>query len=122
MSAIREFRERHAPDASTPHWQSRIAAPAAYQQLVCDVEWKLIEMPLPRLQTMGREQREFIYRIHWDAGVPRRRVAAYQRGEPGAFDNAVLLLPEVGEYFVQLAGLVRPLIQRRWAAIIAQVN
>ena len=122
VSAIREFRAKHAPYASTPHWQSRIAAPAAYQQLVRDVEWKLIEMPLPRLQTMGHEQREFIYRIHWDARVQRRGVAAYQRGEPGAFDNAVLLLPGIGEYFVQLAGLLRPLIQRRWASMIAQVN
>jgi len=122
VSAIRQFREQHAPDPSTPHWQSRIAAPATYQQLVRDVEWKLIEMPLPRLQTMGREPREFIYRIHWDAQVQRGAVAAYQRGEPGAFDNAILLLPQVGEYFVQLAGLLRPLIQRRWASMIAQVN
>lgn len=31
-------------------------------------------------------------------------------------------MPAVGEYFVQLSGLLRPLLQRRWAAMIAQVN
>jgi 5-methylcytosine-specific restriction endonuclease McrA len=122
VSTIRQFREMHAPDPTAPHWQSRITAPSPYERLVRDIEWKLIEMPLPRLQTMGREQREFIYRIHWNTRILRRAVAAYQRGEPDSFDNAVLLLPDVGEYFVQLSGLLRPLIQRRWAAMIAQVN
>lgn len=122
VSTIRRFRETHAPDPSAPYWQSRTAAPSAYERLVDEIEWKLIEMPLPRLQRMGREQREFIYRINWDAGVPRADVARYQRGEAGAFDNRILLRSGVGEYFVQLAGLLRTLIQRRWAAMIAQVN
>jgi len=122
VTTIRSFRENHAPDPSAPYWQSRTAAPRAYDRLVDAVEWKLIEMPLPRLQQMGLEQREFIYRINWDAGIPRAVVAGYQRGQPGAFDNRILLRVGVGEYFVQLAGLLRPLIQRRWAAMIAQVN
>ena len=36
-------------------------APEAYERLVRLVEWKLIEMPLPRLQTMGQSPRAFIY-------------------------------------------------------------
>lgn len=122
VSTIRKFRERHASDPSVPHWESRITAPTAYRRLVNDVEWKLIEMPLPRLQTMGRAQREFIYRIHWDAQIQQGEVARYLHQEASAFDNRVLLLPDVGEYFVQLNGLLRPLIQRRWAALIAQIN
>jgi AAA domain len=57
VSAIIRFRERHASDPSVPRWQSRLAAPAKYEQLVRLVEWKLIEMPLPRLQIMGQSHR-----------------------------------------------------------------
>lgn len=45
-----------------------------------------------------------------------------QRGETSSFDNRVMLRPCVGEYFLQLSGLLRPLIQRRWAAMVAQLN
>ena len=86
------------------------------------VEWKLIEMPLPRLQMMGRSQRPFIYEIYWDQRVEQREVTRYQRGEPSSFDNRVMLRHGVGEYLLQLNGLLRPLIQRRWAAMVAQLN
>ena len=33
-----------------------------------------------------------------------------------------MLKPGVGEYFLQLSGLLRPLIQRRWAAMVAHLN
>jgi hypothetical protein len=122
VSAIRQFRERHAPDASVPRWESRHAAPQAYERLVRRVEWKLIEMPLPRLQTMGRSQRPFIYDIYWDHRIEQREVAPYLAGEPSMFDNRVMLKPGIGEYLLQLSGLLRPLIQRRWAAMVAQLN
>ena len=122
ISAITRFRERHAPDASTPHGESRRTAPEAYGRLLTGVEWKLIEMPLPRLQMMGQTHDPFIYRIHWDRGVPRRAVERYLAGEASGFDNRLLLRPGVGEYLRQLNGLLRPLIQRRWAAMVAQLN
>ena len=116
VSAVLTFRSRHAPDASVGRWHARVAAPAAYERLVKTVEWKLIEMPLPRLQMMGQSLDPFIYEIHWDARVQRRDI------ERDGFDNRVLLRPRVGEYFLQLNGLLRPLIQRRWAAMVAQLN
>jgi hypothetical protein len=116
VSAVLMFRSRHAPDASVGRWHARLAAPAAYERLVKTVEWKLIEMPLPRLQMMGQSLDPFIYEIHWDARVQRRDI------ERDGFDNRVLLRPRVGEYFLQLNGLLRPLIQRRWAAMVAQLN
>jgi 5-methylcytosine-specific restriction endonuclease McrA len=122
VSAIIRFRERHASDPSVPRWQSRLAAPAKYEQLVRLVEWKLIEMPLPRLQIMGQSHRPFIYEICWDQGVEQRDVTRYQSGAATTFDNRVLLRPGVGEYLLQLAGLLRPLIQRHWAAMVAQLN
>jgi hypothetical protein len=33
-----------------------------------------------------------------------------------------MLKPGVGEHLLQLSGLLRPLIQRRWAAMVAQLN
>jgi len=122
VSAIARFRALHAADPSVPRWHSRTAAPKAYRQLVKRLEWKLIEMPLPRLQIMGQCERPFIYEIYWDQRVERREVARYQAGESSTFDNRILLKPGVGEYLLQLSGLLRPLIQRRWAAMVAQLN
>jgi hypothetical protein len=122
ISAIARFRARHTPDPSVPFWQSRMSAPAAYDRLVKSVEWKLIEMPLPRLQVIGQTPSEFIYRMGWDPGVTQRVVARYQAGEVGALNNHLLLMPGVGEFLLQLSGLLRPLIQRRWAAMVADLN
>lgn len=122
ISAIARFRARHAPDASASRWHARISAPGPYETLVRRIEWKLIEMPLPRLQVMGQVQSGFIYEIAWDQGVARSDVARYQSGDSGMFDNRLLLRPGVGEYLLQLNGLLRPLIQRRWSAMVAQVN
>ena len=122
ISEIVRFRARHASDPSVPRWESRLRAPDAYEGLVRRLEWKLIEMPLPRLQMMGQSYRPFIYEICWDVRVDRREVTAYQRGQSSAFDNRVMLRPGVGEYFLQLNGLLRPLLQRRWAAMVAQLN
>lgn len=122
ISNILRFRERHAVDPSVPRWESRRAAPEAYERLVGFVEWKLIEMPLPRLQMMGDAPRLFIYEMCWDQPVEYRNVTRYQAGAAGVFDNRVQLRPGVGEYLLQLSGLLRPVIQRRWAAMVAQLN
>jgi len=122
VSAIMRFRERHANDPSIPQWESRLKAPKGYERLVRDVEWKLIEMPLPRLQMMGQVHEPFIYEINWDRSVRRRVVDDRVAGYGEAFDNRLLLKPDVGEYLRQLNGLLRPLIQRRWAAMVAQLN
>ena len=122
ISDITRFRARHASDPSVPRWESRMRSPEAYERLVRRVEWKLIEMPLPRLQIMGQSGRPFIYQIYWDQQVEQREVTRYQAGAASSFDNRVMLGPGVGEYLLQLNGLLRPLIQRRWAAMVAQFN
>lgn len=122
VSAIQRFRDRAAADATAPRWQARLAAPDAFERLVRFVEWKLIQMPLPRVQMMGQAYDDFIYTIHWDQRVARRDIERYQDGSPSAFDNRVLLRPAVGEYLLQLNGLLRPLLHRRWAALVAQLN
>src|SRR5688500_1713538 len=97
-------------------------AAEAYEGLVRRVEWKLSAMPLPRLQMMGQSYRPFIYEIYWQQRVEQREVTRYQRRDVSSFDNRVMLKPGVGEYLLQLNGLLRPLIQRRWAAMVAHLN
>ena len=122
LSEIVRFRERHGPDPSVPRWEARRTAGDAYERLLRHVEWKLIEMPLPRLQMIGHSHHRFIYEIHWDERIHRRDVSRYQTLEPSTFDNRVLLMPNVGSYLLQLNGLLRPLIQLRWAAMVARIN
>lgn len=122
LTVISRFREQHAPDPSASRWEARLNAADPYERLVREVEWKLIEMPLPRLQTIAGAQASVLYAIAWDAHVDVRTVRRYQRGDSAAFDNRILLQPLVGEYLLQLNGLLRPLVQRQWATMVARLN
>jgi hypothetical protein len=102
----------HAPDPSTTLYQSQLHTPDTFQALVRRVEWKLVEMPLPRLQVVGNSPDPFIYDIGWDSTIRRRDPSTKQ------FDNQIRFRPDVNEYLVQLNGLLRPLIQRKWAAMV----
>ena len=94
-----------------------VCFPAAegYERLVRSVEWTLIEMPLPRLQTVGLNRDPFIYEINWDENVRYMDVR-------GAFDNLIRFKPGAGESLIQLNGLLRPLIQKKWASMVARIN
>jgi hypothetical protein len=119
---ITDFRAA-ADAARTPTLQrARDARRTQYDVLVREIEWKLIQMPLPRLQRFGGRTDEFLYRIAWDETVRRGEVRAYQRGDDVAFDNRLLLLPGVGDGLVVLNNLLRPLIHRQWAAMVARMN
>ena len=122
LTLIREFRERLDDDPLAPLARARTAAPAAFDRLLGNLEWKLIEMPLPRLQTVGAAEQVFIFHIGWDRSIRVAEVRRYQRGDAGAFDNRILLLPGVGEHFVRLNGVVRPLIHRHWTSLVARFN
>jgi hypothetical protein len=119
---IMAFRDEADQLRSGTPARARLAAGARYRKLVDDVEWKLIEMPLPRLQRFGGRVDRFLYRIGWDEGLRPGEVRRYQRGQGSAFDNRLLLAPGVGDGLVTLNGLLRPLIQRQWAARVARMN
>jgi 5-methylcytosine-specific restriction endonuclease McrA len=116
VRAIRRFREKHAPDPSTPLSEARAGAPLQFAALLDAVEWKLIEMPLPRLQVMGGVHDPFIYRIGWTKDVTRAEVRA-----PG-LDARVYFVDRAAEYLVQLGGLLRPLIEAKWTNRILRFN
>jgi hypothetical protein len=96
VSAIMRFRARHAAEAAT-NWQGRLAAPKQYAALLHFVEWKLIEMPLPRLERMGVTSDDFVYVISWNENISKRTVDRYQVGNAGVFDNLIRLKPGVGD-------------------------
>lgn len=127
VRSITRFRQVAAenPAASLPLSRARANRPEAYEQLVREVEWKLIEMPLPRLQYVGRQEDRFLYEYAFSRDIKRREVSRYQqdRGRvPRTFDNRLLLKPGVGAALVGLNGVLRPLIHRNWALMVASVN
>lgn len=102
--------------------RAKLARPREYQRLLNAVEWKLIEMPIPRLQVLGRTEDRFLYEYAWGLDVRPGTIGAYQRGSPGAFDNRLNLKPGVSEHLVRLNGILRPLFQREWARKVARMN
>lgn len=122
VSEIIDFRTEHAPDPSATLAMARLSSPNRYEDLVRSVEWKLIEMPLPRFQRLGKFEDRFLYEIGWEEGVRKPAVNAYQNGDSTDFDNRILLRPGAGEHLLSLNGLLRPLVHRRWAAMIARIN
>lgn len=114
---VRLIEEFRAADASrTTLHRARAKASDAWTKLMREVEWKLVEMPLPRLQVVGRAALPFLYAINWDAGVKRSEFNSPD------FDNVIRFLLGSAENLVRLAGLLRPLIQREWAALISRFN
>ena len=124
VSAVSQFRGPEG-DATVSLPAARLRDPDGWQRLLDEVEWTLVSMPLPRLQVIGREHRPLLYRLAWGLEIEqqRGRVRAYQQGRPGAdFDNRLHLLPGVGEDLVALNGLLRPIIHREWARLVASYN
>ena len=123
LSQVRSFRDRVSDDPLAPLYRARRADEARFERLVCNVEWKLIEMPLPRLQRVGATSTPFIYDIGWtieDAKLSE--VRQYQRDGTGPFDNRIQLRQGVGDHLIRLNGLLRPLLYRHWAGMVARIN
>ncbi len=92
-------------------------APARYAQLVREVEWVLVKLPLPLLQRFGGTEARFIYDIAWTDEISQ---SEFERGD--RFANAIDLRPGVGAHLVRLDGLLRPLLHREWALHVAAIN
>jgi hypothetical protein len=111
------------PAASLPLSRARAAAaPGAYEKLVRLIEWKLIEMPLPRLQIIGGEEDRFLYEYGFTREISKRTVNEAQQGKSDGFDNRLLLKPGVSAALIALNGILRPLIYRNWALLVASMN
>lgn len=122
VRAISNFRGAHAGAKGELHFQAAIVHPQEFERLVRSVEWKLIEMPIPRLQVMGQEEERFLYEYAWDQRIKQSGVSSYQRGEPGLFDNRLSLQPGVAEQLIALSGVLRPVLRREWSLLVASMN
>ncbi|MGX5175309.1 HNH endonuclease [Aliikangiella sp. IMCC44653] len=122
INHIVAFRQASQLGAYSPYFSAKHKDRKAFNKLVDQVEWTLIEMPLPRLQRMGASERSFIYSITWDDSIKKSQVSSYQKGTSKNFDNLIRFQPNVAGYLIQLSGLLRPLIQREWAARVAETN
>jgi hypothetical protein len=123
ISDILRFKERlQVPETSIA--MARREKRRAFEKLLDSIEWTLILMPLPRLQNLGGQNLKTLYVIDWDESIERRKrmVTDYQRQRPSDFDNRISFYPAVGEYLVQLNGLLRPLIHREWLRMVARIN
>jgi 5-methylcytosine-specific restriction endonuclease McrA len=131
VSAIHRFQQSLLGERIPPTHLDGLsqAHPGAYERLVRSVEWKLIEMPLPRLQEISRQTHEFIYSIGWTkidvepyGGPLKKIVHAYQSGEQTAFDNRVLMKPGVVNTLRRLRSITRDLVEARWVLKVQQID
>jgi hypothetical protein len=123
LSAISAFRAEYAGSPGEMFHRAQLAHPAAFERLLRTIEWKLIEMPIPRLQVVGRsEEDRFLYEYGWTQAIKRGPVSAYQAGDPSAFDNRLLLRPGIAESLIALNGVLRPVIRREWSLMVAEMN
>lgn len=95
--------------------------PGEYLRLLQDVEWVLIEMPIPRLQRVASQEYRFLY-DHACDDAKKSHVAGYQRGEASEFNNLLTLRPGVADGLVALNGVLRPIIQREWLREVQRRN
>lgn len=118
---IDDYKHRIQRGWSSPA-EVRLRDPSGYERLLTEVERVLIEMPLPRLQSVGASNDRFLYTINWTTEVSRTAVTRYLAGRDREFDNRIILRPGVALALIQLNGLLRPLIQRSWALKVARLN
>ena len=117
LAPIARARATLAGGGAAPLGRVRARARREYDALVREVEWKLVEMPLPRLQTVGGREVRFIYAITWTTDIKRRVF-----NDPDAFDNQIRFVAGAGDHLVRLNGLLRPMLQRRWALEVSRYN
>jgi 5-methylcytosine-specific restriction endonuclease McrA len=119
LSLIERFQRNHKIDASANLARARARSAAAFDKLVREVEWKLVEMPLPKLQRVGGKNYPFIYTINWGDDVKRSEFNSAAR-----FDNNIYFTDdhETGNHLLRLNALLRPLIEAAWTHEVATFN
>jgi hypothetical protein len=118
VSKVTTFRQEHGLGRGVTVDVARSLRPAEFAQLEDEITTTVIRMPLPKLQRFttggGAAEDRFLYDYDWPDEVPRAAVRAT------GFDDTLTLRPGVGEWLVRLAGVLRPIIQQRWAAFVAE--
>jgi hypothetical protein len=121
ITRIQDFRERTGM-LPLPKARAGIHSPA-FTRLTNVVEWKLVEMPLPKLQRLGNEENRFLYTYTFPGDLKNTKLLQpYWEDGSGDFNNQLELCPGVGAALIALNGVLRPLIHRQWAMMVAKLN
>ena len=136
IAAIAIFRNQLA--ASSRHSAISFAQAkrhAGFAALLDEATFTLIQMPLPKLQRVGQQNTEWLYRIGWrdeDEQDPRHtgkpvattgRIQAVLRKQADAeVFGSIHLQPGVAGGFARLHTLLRPHIVQHWSAHVVQMN
>lgn len=96
--------------------RARMLHSAAFGRVMAEIEWKLAEQPLPRLQKLGSWPVPFLYEIAWDERITRAGLNSAD------MDRRIHLLPGVAENLARLSGLLRPAILQRWLEAVNRMN
>lgn len=118
ISDIAKFAAEVGGDVTAPLGVARRRSPERFERLVRAVEYKLIEMPIGKLQLIGNVYDAFIYELDWDPTRPPS--PAQVKGDD--FDGVLRLRPQVASHLLRAAPLVRPLVQREWALAVGAYN
>lgn len=121
LSRIYQFRDRHGADRTPTAADAEHLAAADFTDLLEFAEWKLAEMPLPRLQRLGQRDDRFLYDLDWHATGWGASITQRQLRD-GTVRREVRLRAGVADELLRLHGLLRPLIEREWAATVARFN
>lgn len=116
VSLISTFRVSTVGDASSPLSTARWKAPEAYQRLARLVEWKLIEMPIGKLQLVGDQYDPFLYELGWSTPPTRAAVTS------GQFTGELELAAGAGDHLLRAAPFLRPLVQSVWVTAVSRFN
>lgn len=117
VARIAEFRQHVRFEL--PLHRARHADPRAFDALRDRVYVTVVRMPLPKLQRMNADDPfgdGFMYRIGWPDQVSAARV---RRPD---FDDRIHFKPGVAEALLRVSGIIRPIVQRQWAAFVARRN
>ena len=117
LSRIQTFRNDIALDLGCTLHRARLIHSAEFEDLLDEVEWTLVLMPLPKLQRFGGTDDRFIYEIAWDDDVRRSRFRNTHE-----FDNRISFVGGAASHLVRLAPLLRPLIQQKWVEMVGKLN
>jgi 5-methylcytosine-specific restriction endonuclease McrA len=134
VSDIRKYRESFGAGDISRH-VARMNDRQGYNRLREKVEMTLIEMPIPKLQRIGKDNRDILYSIRWrdDHANQDSRKVEFQKTEVRKYQlrqsreaeavyGTVDLLPGVGSTFASLHSLLRPHVIQHWVSDVVRWN
>lgn len=113
-AAVADFRAVAESRGARTLQSAQVVAPEEYAECLAAVELTVARYPLRLLQTVGRQDRPFIYEVDWGEHITPawvRRGGGWVRFRPGA-----------AAHLLRLAPLVRPLVQVHWTRMVADLN